>query len=163
METGARGFALGRPVDQDVLLGVGQIFEGLLEVNVVALRGQVDEPEQVLRGRTGAEAAIEQGLGPVGDDLGRVEIVHGAKAVALRTGAEGGVEAEAPRLQFGDVETAVGAGHGGGKELFLAAGKGDEDEAVGHLEGADDGGFETLFYGGFGGRVGIGGSHPWGR
>ena len=163
VETGARGFALGRPVNQDALVGVGQVFKGFFEVDGVALRGQVDELEQVLRGGAGAEAAIEQGLRPVSDDLGGVEVIHGAEAVALRAGAEGGVEAEAARLQLGDVEAAVGAGHGGGEKLFLAAGKGDEDEAVGHLKGAGDGGFETLFQGGFGGGRSFGESHPWGR
>ncbi len=123
VEAGAGRFALGRAVDQDVLLLGRQVLEGLLEVDVVAFGGKVDEAEQVLRGGAGAEAAVEQGLGPVGDDLGGVEIVERAEAVALRAGAEGGVEAEAARLEFGHVEAAVGAGHGGGEELLFAVGE----------------------------------------
>ena len=73
--------------------------------------------------------------------------------MTLGAGAEGGVEAEAARLEFGDVEAAVGAGHGGGEELFFAAGDGDEDEAVGELKGLADGLFEAFFDGGLGGRV----------
>jgi hypothetical protein len=130
-----------------------------LEVDLVAVGGEVDELEQILRGGAGAEAAVEQGLGPVGDDLGGVEVVERAEAVALGAGAEGGVEAEAAGLEFGHVEAAVGAGHGGGEELLLLsldeAGDGDEDEAVGQLEGLGDGGFEALFDGGFAGRAGL--------
>ncbi len=86
---------------------------------LVAVGGEVDELEQILRCGAGSQAAVEQGLGPVGDDFGGVEIVERAEAVALRTGAEGGVEAEAARFELGDVEAAVGAGHGGREELFF--------------------------------------------
>ncbi len=148
VEAGARGFALGRTVDQDVLLLGRQVFEGLLQIDVVAVGGEVDELEQVLRGGAGAEAAVEQRLGPVGDDLGRVEIVERAEAMALGAGAEGGVEGEAARLELGDVEAAIGAGHGGGEELFFAVGEPDENEAVGQLQSLGDGGFEAFFDGG---------------
>ena len=127
---------------------------------LVALGGQVDQAEQVLRGGAGAESAVEQGLGPVGDDLGGVEIVERAEAVALRAGAEGGVEAEAAGLELGHVEAAVGAGHGGGEDLLFAVGEADEHEAIGELESLGDGGFEALFYGGFAG-LGFLLSHPW--
>ena len=77
--------------------------------------------------------------------------------MALRAGAEGGVEGEAARLQLGDVEAAIGTGHGGREELLLgfcaAAGEGDEDQAIGQLQGLGDGGFEALFHGGFAGEV----------
>ena len=123
VEAGAGGFALGRSVDEDVLLLGRQIFKGLFEVDAVALGSEIDEPEQVLRCGAGSEAAVEQGLGPVGDDLGGVEIVERAEAVALRAGAEGGVEAEAARLQLGNVEAAVGAGHRRREDLLFAIGK----------------------------------------
>ena len=74
MEAGARGFVLGRAVDQDVLLARRQVFEREFEVDLVAVGGQVDELEKVLRRGTGTEAAIQQGLGPVGDDFGRVQV-----------------------------------------------------------------------------------------
>ncbi len=68
--------------------------------------------------------------------------------MALGAGAVVGVEGEAAGFEAGDVDAAVGAGHGGGVEgLLLLAGDGvldaDEDEAVGHLEGFEDGGFEA--------------------
>ena len=62
VEAGARSFALGRSVDEDVLLLGRQVLEGLLEVDVVAFGGEVDEAKQVLRGGAGAESAVEQGL-----------------------------------------------------------------------------------------------------
>ena len=156
VEAGARALTFGWAVDEDVLMLGRQLFKGELEVDLVALGGEVDELEEVLRGGAGAEAAVEQGLGPVGDDLGGVEVVEGAEAVALGACAECGVEGEAARLEFGDVEAAVGAGHGGGEELFGTAGAADEDEAVGELEGFLDGGFEAFFYGGFVGGCGVG-------
>ena len=113
MEAGARRFALGRSINQNVLLFGRKIFKGKLEVDLVAVRGQLDQFEEVLRGRPRPQSAIQQRLVPVGDDFGGVEVVQGAQAVALRAGAEGGVEAEAARLQPGHVEAAVGAGHGG--------------------------------------------------
>ena len=111
VKAGAGDFDLGRTIDEDVLLARRQILEGKLEVDLVAVGGHVDELEEVLRRGAGTESAIEQGLGPVGDDLGGVEIVERAEAVALGAGAEGGVEAEAARLQFGHVEAAIGASH----------------------------------------------------
>ncbi len=56
MKAGARRFVLGRSVDQDVLLLGRQIFKRLLQVDVVAVGGEVDELEQVLRCRTRAQA-----------------------------------------------------------------------------------------------------------
>ena len=38
VEAGARGFALGRSVDEDVLLLGRQVFEGLLEVDACSAR-----------------------------------------------------------------------------------------------------------------------------
>ena len=62
VEAGARRFAFGRAVDEDVLLLGRQVFEGSLEVDLVAVGGEMDELEQVLRGGAGAKAAVEQRL-----------------------------------------------------------------------------------------------------
>ena len=69
--------------------------------------------------------------------------------MALRAGAEGGVEAEAARLELGYVESAVGAGHGGGKQLFLTiwgSGDGHQSQSIGHLQRLGDGLVEAFFY-----------------
>ena len=111
MEAGARSFTFGRPINQNVLLLWRQILKRKLEVDLVAVGGQVDELEQILGGRAGAQAAIQQGLRPVGDDLGGVEVVERAQAVALRAGAEVRVEGETARLELGHVQAAIGASH----------------------------------------------------
>ena len=150
VEAGARRFALGRPVDQDVLLLGRQVFEGRLEVDLVAFGGKVDELEQVLRGGAGAEAAVEQRLRPVGDDLGGVEVVERAEAVALRAGAEGGVEARSCAAR---AWARRGRSRGRPSKRKTAARPAarrpaDEDKAVGELEGLGDGLLEALFDGG---------------
>ena len=146
MEAGAWGFAFGRPVDQYVLLARGQILEGNFEVDVVAIGSQMNELEQVLRGGTGAEGAIQQGFGPVGDDLGGVQVIERAQAVALWAGAEGGVEAEAARLEFGYVQATVGAGHGRREQLFRGAGDGDQRKAIGELKRLGNGLIKALLH-----------------
>ena len=147
MEAGARRFALGRPVDEDVLLFWRQALEGRFQVNFVAVGGELDELDEVLRGGAGTEAAIEQRLGPVGNDLGGIEVVERAKAVAVWAGAEGGVEREAARLELGHVEAAIGAGHRGREQLLIASAEADQDKAVGKLERFGDGLAQTRFDG----------------
>jgi len=77
MKAGAWSFAFGRAVDQYVLMTRRQLFKGRLEVNLVAIGGQMNQLEQVLRGGTGTEA-IQQRLRPIGDYLCRVKIVKRA-------------------------------------------------------------------------------------
>ena len=131
MKPGAGRFALGWSVDEDVLVFDWKVFKRELQVDFVAVSGKMNELEQVLRGGTGPESSIEEWFGPVGDDLCRIEVVKRAETMTLRAGAKGGVEAETARLELGDVETAVGTGHGGGEKLFFAAGDGDEGQSVG--------------------------------
>jgi hypothetical protein len=129
-------------------LRLGEVDEGLLEVDPVFFGSDLDEAEEILRAGAGAHGAVEQGLGPVGDGLGGVEVVDGAEAVAVGAGAVGRVEGEAARLKLGDVDAAVGAGHGGAVEGLVVAAAGrllaDEDEAVGELQGCCDGEGEAL-------------------
>ena len=144
----------------------GRSSNGRLQIDVVPVGGKVDEPDQVLRGRTRAKPAIEQRLRPVGDDLGGIEIVKRAQAVALGAGPEGGVEREAARLELGNVQSAIGAGHGGRKQLFLewgaagAAGYGNKHQAIGQLQGFGHRSFEALLGRWFACGEGFIGSHP---
>src|SRR5581483_9596436 len=136
VEAGTRSFALRGTVDEDVLLFWRQILEGSFEVDLVPVGCKLNELEEVLRRRAGAEATVEQRLGPIGDHLGWIEVVERAEAVALGTCSEGGVEGEAARFEFGNVKTAVGTGHRGGEKLFVGlvsgcTGNRDEDEPVG--------------------------------
>ncbi len=90
--------------------------KGLLDVDLVFFGGELDEAQEVGGAAAGAHGSVEQRLGPVGDGLGGVEVVDAAEAVALGAGAVVGVEGEAAGLEAGDVDAAVGAGHGGGVE-----------------------------------------------
>jgi len=49
MEPGAWRFALGRAVDQDVLLLGGQLLKRRLEIDLVPFGRQVNQLQQVLR------------------------------------------------------------------------------------------------------------------
>src|ERR1700748_2128787 len=69
--------------------------------------------------------------------------------MALGACTKGRVEAEAAGLEFGNVETAVRACHGGGKDLFFSIGETDENQTIGELEGLGNGGFKALFHRGF--------------
>ncbi len=71
--------------------------------------------------------------------------------MALRASAKGGIEAEAARLQFGHIEAAIGAGHGSGEQLLLAAGDGHQHQAIGQLQRLGHGRVEALFGGGLAG------------
>ena len=108
-----------------------------------------------MRRGAGAETAVEQGLGPVGDDFGGVEVVERAETMAVGAGAEGGVEGEAARFELGHVEATIGAGHRRGKQLLVAIVKGDEREAVGQLQGFVDSLFQAFLGGGLGGRLSV--------
>ena len=53
-------FALGRPVDEDVLLFRRQILERLLQVDLVAISGKLNQLDEVLRRGTWTESAIKR-------------------------------------------------------------------------------------------------------
>ncbi len=133
VETCAGRFALGRTIDKDVLLLGRQVLEGDRQIDLVAIGCELDEFEEILRGRARAQSAVEQRLVPVCDDFGWVEIVERAQTVTFRAGAKGGVEAEAARLQLGHVEAAVRAGHRRGEELFVATGENHQHQTIGKL------------------------------
>ncbi len=148
VKAGASGFGAGWTVEEEVLVFGGEVFEGTFDVDLVFFGGELDETQEVGGARAWAHSSVEEGLGPVGNGLGGIEVVDAAKAVAVGAGAVIGVEGEAAGLEAGDVDAAVGAGHGGGVEgLFLLSClrvlQADEDKAIRHLKGFEDGGFEA--------------------
>ena len=76
----------------------------------------------------------------------------------MRAGAVGAVEGETARFEFGNIDAAIRAGHGGGVQLLLntqaavgagrGSGHGHQHQTAGHLQGFGDGSFQTLFYAG---------------
>ncbi len=89
------------------------------------------------------QAAIKKRAGPIGDDLGGIEIVFGAEAVARGARAIGRIETEGARLELRNGNAAIGASEFFGKSMFLAADDGDGDEAVREFERGGDGLFEA--------------------
>src|SRR5271163_3364924 len=111
----------------------------------------MDELKQILRGGARSESAVEEWLGPVGNDLCGIEVVDAAQAVAFGARAVGAVERKAAWFQLGNIESAIGTGHGRRVELIgngigsairIASSEADEHETVGHLQGLDDRSFE---------------------
>src|SRR5258708_461336 len=75
--------ALRLAVQQQVLNLVGKFLEGRREVETVGLNNQLDAANQVLRRRTGAQAAIEYRLRPTDDHLRTIQILAASESVAL--------------------------------------------------------------------------------
>ena len=78
--------ALRLAVEQQVLNLVGKFLKGRRQVETVGLDNQLDAANQVLRCRTGPQAAIEYRLRPIDNHLGRIQIVAASETVALGTG-----------------------------------------------------------------------------
>ncbi len=128
----------------EVLGAAGVLFERQVGVEAVVLGGELEGALEVGGAAAGAEAALEEGLRPVGDHLGGVELVAGAEAVAGGAGAVGGVEREAAGLELGHVDAAVGAGQAVGVEALGAVDDGDGDQAAGELQGGVEGSLQAL-------------------
>ena len=147
MEAGASCLAARRPIEKEVLLLRGELLEGHLDVDLVLFGREFDEPQQIGRAGAGPHRAVEQRLRPVGDGACGVEVVDAAEAVALGAGAVVGVEGEAAWLEARHVDAAVGARHRRGVErlvlLAVRALYADEHQAIRHLQGLEDGGFEA--------------------
>ena len=62
METGARRFLTAGSIEQQFLLLLGEILEGLAEIDLVLLRSQLQQPVQILRTTPWAKRAIGQRL-----------------------------------------------------------------------------------------------------
>ena len=139
----------GWSVEQEVLLGFLESLERKLQVDFELFGRKLHCAQQILRGGTRPEAAVEERFAPVGDHAGWIEVEDGAQAVALGAGAVVGVKAEGARLELGDVDAAIRAGHGRGVEGFghrAAAGglQADENQAVAECERGGDRGLQTL-------------------
>ena len=138
VEAGPANLLARRPIEQQVLLRLGQVGERLLQLDAVLLRRQLDHAQQVLRGRARPHRAIQQRLRPVGDRLRRVKVVDRAQPVALRARTVAGVEAEAARLQLGHVDAALRARHRRRVQVLLIPSarrlQADEHKAAGDLQ-----------------------------
>ncbi len=62
VETGARRLLTARAMEQQLLMALTELFERLAQVDLVALRGQLQQPVKILRSSAWAEGAIGQRL-----------------------------------------------------------------------------------------------------
>ncbi len=62
MEAGARRFFTARPIEQQLLLLLSEILEGLSQIDLVAFRSQLQQPVEILRSTARAERAVSQRL-----------------------------------------------------------------------------------------------------
>src|SRR5689334_17116935 len=76
-------------------------------------------------------------------NLGGIEIVLGAEAVASRTCTVGRIETKRARLKNRYADAAIGAREFFGKNVFLPADDGDRDEAGGEFERRGNGLFKA--------------------
>src|SRR5882762_128416 len=126
-----------------VLDARGKFFKRSFEIEAVGVGAEFECALENCRARAWAEAAIEERAGPVGDDLGRIEIVFGAEAVARGARSVRRIETEGTRLELRNGDSAVGASELFGKSVLLASDDGDGDEAAGQFERGGDGLFEA--------------------
>src|ERR1700733_8834987 len=144
MEAGARRFLTARSIEQQLLLLLREILEGLSQIDLVALRSQLQQTVEILRPTARAESAVGQRLRPIGNHLRGIEVIDASQAMTLRACAISAIERKASRLQLGDVESAVRARHRGRIKLFLLACNCGKNQTVGHLQSFGHRGFESL-------------------
>ena len=131
-------------VEQQVLNLVGKFLEGRGQIEAIRFGHQLQTVNQVLRRRARAQAAIEQRLRPIDDDLCGIEIVAAAEAVALGAGSIGAVERERARLQLRNADAAVGAGQARGIERFVSVDDRDLNQSAAQLHGEANGEFQAV-------------------
>src|SRR5919198_1083292 len=110
---------VGTVKDQVLCLG-RQLYESRAEMEIVSFRRNIQHAPQVRRAGARPQSAFEQRLAPVHDHFGRIKVIAAAEPIALRAGAVDAVEGEGTRLESGDINAALGAGHLLRVELLLA-------------------------------------------
>ena len=91
---------------------------------------------QVLRGRTWSQSALEQRLRPVADDFRRIEVILAAQSVAFRTRAVHAIERKRPWLQYRNVDAALRTRQFGRVQPFLSVYHRYLHQAVSQLHGS---------------------------
>ncbi len=121
-----------RPVEEEVLLLLGELDPRRVELDLVAVGDRLDDRLVVARvpHRPGHERALSDGERRVGDEQVGVDLLLGPKAGAARAGAVRGVEGEDARLQLGQADAVLGAREALGERLGLAVDDVDCHEAV---------------------------------
>ena len=117
--------------DDPVLVGLRQIFERAVQVDVVATRVADEVGLAFLRHAAlkRAHHAFGERARPVGDNALPVKADDTSEAAAFRAGAERMVEAEEPRGGWPDIQVAPGAVPSGGERVTFVGSGVDEKNA----------------------------------
>ncbi len=120
-------------VEEPVLLLLGQLAPGRVEVDLVALGDGLDDGLVVARvaDRPRDERPLADRERRVRDEQVRVDLLLRPEAGAARARAVRAVEGEDPRLQLRERDAVLGAGEVLREEQLLAVDHVDHDEAVG--------------------------------
>ena len=118
---------------------LGEIFERLGKIDAVLFGEFLDALLHLPGARAGAEAAIEQRLGGIGNHLGGVEGPFAAQSMTFLASSVRTVEGERSRLQLRNTGAAFGTRQLLRVQAFLAVDHDDQHQAVGELGGGLDG------------------------
>ena len=122
-----------RAVHENVVLFLGQVLDGRIEVDAVVLRHRLHVHVVGLlalqKPAAHVDRALAQRLVFIGADERLVHDLLETQPRTLGAGAVGRIEGEQPRLDLLDADAAVGAGVLYGEELFLAVAV-DDDKPV---------------------------------
>src|SRR5260370_30183334 len=99
-------------------VGIGGEFQSALEVSGAGAR---------------AETSIKKRARPVHDDLGGIEIVFRAEAMAIRARAVRRIKTEGARLELRNGDSTIGAGEFFRKDGVFCAGRRKDDHSLRHL------------------------------
>ena len=135
-------------VDDPVLVGLGQIFEWTVQVDVAFTRMADEVGLAFLRHAAlkRADYAFGEGARAVGDDALPVEADDAAEAAAFRAGPERVVEAEEAGGGRTDVEVAPGAVPTGGERVaFVGFGVDEKDASFAEAQGGFNGFGQACF------------------
>ena len=135
-------------VDDPVLVGLRQIFERAVQVDVVATRVADEVGLAFLRHAAlkRAHHALGEGARPVGDNALPVKADDTSEAAAFRAGAERMVEAEEPRGGWPDIQIAPGAVPSGGERVtFVGSGVDEKNAPFAEAQGGFNGFGQACF------------------
>ncbi len=125
-----------RPVQEEVLLLLGELLPRLVHVDLVALGDRLDDRLVVARAphRPGDERALGDREAGIGNEQVGIDLLLRAEAGAARAGAVRRVEGEDARLELGKPDAVLGTGEALRERQRLAVDDVDGHEPVGQVE-----------------------------
>jgi hypothetical protein len=126
-----------RPVQEQVLVLLGQVLPGRVEIDLVAIRDRLDD-RLVVAGaadRPRDERTLPDRESRIGDEQVGVDLLLGPEPGTARAGAVRGVEGEDPRLQLRQRDAVIGTSESLAKRHFVAFDEVDRHESFRERDG----------------------------